>query len=38
MTTRRALLFAAPILFAAALASVSAATAPFEVTYFYLPG
>jgi hypothetical protein len=36
--TRRALLFAAPILFAATLASSSAATAPLEVTYYYLPG
>jgi hypothetical protein len=38
MTTRRALLFAAPILFAASLAAVSAAPAPLEVTYYYLPG
>jgi hypothetical protein len=38
MTTRRALLFAAPIWFAATLASVSAATAPLDVVYYYLPG
>lgn len=38
MTTRRALIFAALILFPAAFASVLADTAPLEVTYYFLPG
>jgi hypothetical protein len=38
MTTRRALILAAPIWFAATLASVSATTAPLDVVYYYLPG
>ena len=38
MTTRRALLFASLILLSSAPASVLAATAQLEVTYYYLPG